>query len=127
VTSEQTAHAMPAAVSAKEMAWIPGGSFAMGSDDHYPEESPTHRVTVDGFWMDRHTLTNAEFARFARKTGYVTVAERAPNPADYPSAKPDMLIPPRPCSAPAAPGRPSQPRQLVDLCARGRTATACTT
>jgi formylglycine-generating enzyme required for sulfatase activity len=54
----------------------------MGSDRRYPEEAPAHRVTVDGFWIDRHTVTNAEFARFVRKTGYLTVAERAPDPAD---------------------------------------------
>jgi formylglycine-generating enzyme required for sulfatase activity len=73
--------------------WIPGGSYLMGSDHHYPEEAPAHRVTVDGFWIDRHTVTNAEFARFVRKTGHVTVAERAPDPADYPGARPDMLVP----------------------------------
>jgi formylglycine-generating enzyme required for sulfatase activity len=73
--------------------WIAGGTFLMGSDDHYPEEAPAHRVTVGGFWIDRHTVTNAEFARFVRKTGYVTLAERAPDPADYPGANPDLLIP----------------------------------
>ena len=74
------------------MVWIPGGSFLMGSDHHYPEEAPAHRVTVDGFWIDRHTVTNAEFARFVRKTGHVTVAERAPDPADYPGARPESLV-----------------------------------
>ena len=44
------------------MAWIPGGAFLMGSDRHYPEEAPAHKVTVEGFWIDRHTVTNAEFA-----------------------------------------------------------------
>jgi sulfatase modifying factor 1 len=62
VTSGQTDHALPAAGSAKEMAWIPGGAFLMGSDQHYPEEAPAHRITVDGLWMDRHPVTNAEFA-----------------------------------------------------------------
>ena len=75
------------------MVWIPGGTFLMGSDHHYPEEAPAHRVTVDGFWIDRHTVTNAEFARFVRKTGHVTVAERAPDPADYPGARPESLVP----------------------------------
>jgi formylglycine-generating enzyme required for sulfatase activity len=65
----------------------------MGSDDHYPEEAPAHKVSVDGFWIDRHTVTNAEFARFVRKTGHVTVAERAPDPADYPGARPELLVP----------------------------------
>ncbi len=68
------------------MMWIPGGSFLMGSDDHYPEEAPAHQVSVGGFWIDRHTVTNAEFARFVHKTGHVTVAEQAPDPA--PSAPP---------------------------------------
>src|SRR5215213_1428354 len=67
-----------------EMVWVPGGAFLMGSDHHCPEEAPAHQVTVDGFWIDRHTVTNAEFARFVRKTGHVTVAERAPDPADHP-------------------------------------------
>jgi formylglycine-generating enzyme len=75
------------------MVWIPGGTFLMGSDHHYPEEAPAHKVTVDGFWIDRHAVTNAEFARFVRKTGYVTVAEQAPNPADYPGARPELLLP----------------------------------
>ncbi len=72
---------------------IPGGSFLMGSDHHYPEERPTHRVTVSPFWMDRTTVTNAEFARFVAATGYVTVAERPLDPAAYPGAKPGMLDP----------------------------------
>ena len=75
------------------MVWIPGGAFRMGSDAHYPEEAPVREVTVGAFWMDRHAVTNREFDRFVRKTGYVTVAERAPDPAAYPGAKPDMLIP----------------------------------
>jgi sulfatase modifying factor 1 len=76
-----------------DMVWIPGGSFLMGSDRHYPEEAPVHQVTVDGFWIDRYTVTNREFARFVAKTGHVTVAEQAPDPADYPGAKPELLVP----------------------------------
>jgi len=75
------------------MAWIPGGTFRMGSDSHYPEEAPAHNVTVDGFWMGRHTVTNADFKRFVDATGYVTAAERPANPEDYPGAKPEMLVP----------------------------------
>lgn len=75
------------------MVWIPGGTFAMGSADHYPEEAPVHEATVTGFWMDPHTVTNREFARFVKETGHVTVAERAPDPADYPDAEPDKLVP----------------------------------
>jgi sulfatase modifying factor 1 len=76
-----------------DMIWIPGGTFLMGSDHHYPEEAPAHKVAVDGFWIDRHPVTNAEFARFVRKTGHVTLAEQAPDPADYPGARPELLVP----------------------------------
>ena len=75
------------------MAWIEGGNFLMGSDRHYPEETPVHRVTVDGFWIDVTPVTNAEFGRFVEATGYVTVAEHPADPKDYPGAKPEMLAP----------------------------------
>jgi formylglycine-generating enzyme len=75
------------------MLWIPGGTFRMGSEDFYPEEGPVHEVSVDGFWMDRHIVTNEQFASFIADTGYVTVAERALNPADFPGAPPDNLVP----------------------------------
>ena len=74
-----------------DMVWIPGGTFRMGSDRHYPEERPSHRVSVDGFWMDRYPVTNARFERFIRAAGHVTFAEIPPNPADYPGALPHML------------------------------------
>ena len=72
------------------MQWIPGGTFRMGSDDHYPEERPVHEVTVDGFWMDDHQVTVREFRRFLKETGHVTVAERPLEPADYPDADPGV-------------------------------------
>jgi formylglycine-generating enzyme required for sulfatase activity len=75
------------------MAWIPGGTFLMGSDRHYPEEAPAHRVSIGAFWMDRHAVTNADFKRFVEGTGYVTSAERPANAADYPGAKPELLAP----------------------------------
>ena len=59
----------PGPAPAPGMRWIPGGTFAMGSDDFYPEERPVHRVAVDGFWMDEHPVTAAEFRRFVRETG----------------------------------------------------------
>jgi formylglycine-generating enzyme len=83
----------PRADQRRAMAWIPGGTFRMGSADFYPEERPVHRVTVDGFWMDRHPVTVAEFRRFVRATRYVTVAERPLAPADYPDADPALLVP----------------------------------
>jgi len=73
------------------MAWIPGATFRMGSDKHYPEEAPVHRVTVDGFWIDRMPVTNREFRKFVNVTGYVTFAEIKPDPKDYPGALPHML------------------------------------
>jgi formylglycine-generating enzyme required for sulfatase activity len=75
------------------MVWIPGGTFLMGSNDFYPEERPVHRVRVDGFWMDEHPVTNAAFRRFVKATGYRTVAERPPDPADYPETDPALLVP----------------------------------
>ena len=65
----------------------------MGSDDHYPEEAPVHLVAVDEFWIDRHPVTNRRFAAFVRASGYVTGAEIAPDPKDYPGALPDLLKP----------------------------------
>jgi formylglycine-generating enzyme required for sulfatase activity len=73
------------------MLWIPGGTFRMGSDHHYPEEKPAHRVTVDGFWMDATPVTNAQFRAFVEATGHVTFCELVPDAADYPGALPEML------------------------------------
>jgi formylglycine-generating enzyme required for sulfatase activity len=73
------------------MVFIPGGTFRMGSDRHYPEEAPAHRVTVDGFWIDRYPITNRQFREFVRATGHVTFAEVAPDPAAYPGTLPHML------------------------------------
>ena len=73
------------------MVWIPGGTFVMGSDRHYPEEAPAHRVHVDGFWIDRTPVTNAQFRSFVAATGYVTFAQIAPDAKDYPGALPHML------------------------------------
>jgi formylglycine-generating enzyme len=84
--------APPGTPPAAGMVWVPGGTFAMGSDDHYPEEAPAHAVAVGGFWIDRCTVTNDDFARFVRATGHVTVAERAHDAADYPGARPDLLV-----------------------------------
>ena len=77
----------------KDMVWIPGGIFKMGSEHFYPEERPVQEVCVDGFWMDRHTVTNDQFARFVASTGYVTLAERIPDAKDYPGAPPETLVP----------------------------------
>ena len=80
-------------MNAKGMARIPPGEFLMGSDDFYPEEGPIHRVGVDGFLVDVHPVTVAEFRRFVKATGHVTVAERPPDPSQYPDADPEVLVP----------------------------------
>jgi sulfatase modifying factor 1 len=73
------------------MLYVPGGTYRMGSDRHYPEEAPIHRVTVDGFGMDRTPVTNRQFRKFVNATGYLTFAEIAPEAKDYPGALPRML------------------------------------
>ena len=77
----------------RDMVPIPGGEFLMGSERFYPEERPARRVAVDGFWIDRGPVTVAEFRRFVEATGYVTVAERPLDPADFPGADPALLVP----------------------------------
>jgi len=74
-----------------DVVFIPGGTFRMGSDTHYPEEAPAHDVSVDDFWIDRTPVTNKQFRKFVNETGYVTVAEVKPTAADYSGALPHML------------------------------------
>jgi formylglycine-generating enzyme len=85
------------------MVWIPGGEFSMGSNGKSDGKSccspatvadalPIHRVYVDGFWMDSTDVTNAEFAKFVKETGYVTIAERAPTKEEFPTAPPENLV-----------------------------------
>lgn len=78
-----------------DLLWLAGGTFMMGSDRHYPEEAPAHAATVDGFWIEKHPVTNEQFSRFAHDTGYVTLAERTPRAEDYPGATPETLLPDR--------------------------------
>jgi formylglycine-generating enzyme required for sulfatase activity len=75
------------------MVWIPGGPFRMGSDEHYPEEAPAQPASVDGFWMDRCPVTNRDFEAFVQATGHRTVAEVAPDPAQYPGGKRELMNP----------------------------------
>lgn len=88
-----TAGAVAAAEAPPGMVWIPAGTFLMGSDDGAADEQPVHEVELDGFWMDVHEVTNAQFRAFTDATGYVTVAERKPSAADFPGAAPDELVP----------------------------------
>ncbi|MFE4469018.1 formylglycine-generating enzyme family protein [Leifsonia sp. NPDC056824] len=75
------------------MVRIDGGTFRMGSDEFYPDEQPVHERTVAGYFIDRYAVTNADFARFVDATGYVTVAERPMDPADYPGVAAEDLVP----------------------------------
>ena len=72
-----------AAPPAPGMVWIPGGTFRMGSDRHYPEEAPAHRVTVGPFWIDRTPVSNRQFRKFVNETGHVTLAELPPDAKEY--------------------------------------------
>src|SRR5581483_5771916 len=88
--------------SPQGMTWIPGGEFSMGAQDPPDmdevgmkatvDSRPIHRVYVDGFYMDKTDVTNAEFAKFVKATGYVTVAERTPRAEDFPGAPPENLV-----------------------------------
>ena len=106
-TELQTGVRVPETPSHPGMVQLPGGTFRMGSDRHYPEEAPVHRVTVGPFWIDLTPVTNRQFRQFIEATGYITVAELAPDPKDYPGALPNML---KPGSLVFAP-----PRHPVDL------------
>jgi formylglycine-generating enzyme len=76
------------------MVWIRGGEFQMGSEEgSFGDARPVHKVKVDGFWADRTEVTNAQFSRFVAATRYLTVAERKPDPKDFPGAPPEMLVP----------------------------------
>jgi sulfatase modifying factor 1 len=75
------------------MAFIPRGTFQMGSNYHYAEELSVHDESVGPFWIDRTPVTNRQFRQFVEATSYVTVAEVPPDPKDYPGALPKMLKP----------------------------------
>jgi sulfatase modifying factor 1 len=76
-----------------ELVELPGGAYRMGSTQFYPEEAPVHTATVGPYAVERHPVTNAQFAEFVADTGYVTVAEQPPDPALYPGAAPQDLVP----------------------------------
>ncbi|MDI7861628.1 formylglycine-generating enzyme family protein [Rhizobiaceae bacterium n13] len=88
---QETSSAPSAEHAGRDLVWIPGKTYMMGSERHYPEEAPVHPVTVDGFWIDTTPVTNRQFAEFVKATGHVTMAEKAPDPKDYPGAIPEML------------------------------------
>jgi formylglycine-generating enzyme len=85
--------APPPGPAPEGMVWIPGGEFWMGSDEpEFTDARPWHRVYVDGFWMDKTEVTNEQFARFVKATGYVTIAEQTPKREDFPDAPPENLV-----------------------------------
>ncbi|MFT5351237.1 MAG: sulfatase modifying factor 1, partial [Gammaproteobacteria bacterium] len=77
----------------EDMVWLEGGKFSMGSSDFYPEEGPIKDIEVEGFWIDKYEVTNAQFEQFVDATGYITVAEQQLNPADFPGIPADQLKP----------------------------------
>ena len=88
-------------IEEKEMVWIPGGTFYMGTDEKcesmcqiggLTSDCKVHQVYVDGFWMDEHEVTNAQFEAFVKATGYKTIAEITPTSAEFPDALPEMLV-----------------------------------
>jgi len=91
IAESKTAHSFLGSDDAP-MVYIEGGSFQMGSDD-FEDATPVHEVSVDGFWMDEHEVTNAQFARFVSATGYQTIAERPLDPKDFPNVPLDALQP----------------------------------
>jgi formylglycine-generating enzyme len=78
---------------AGEMLWLPGAPHRVGSDEHHAEEGPSRRVAVDGFWIDTYEVTNERFAAFVSDTAYRTLAERPLDPADFPGAPAENLVP----------------------------------
>ncbi len=83
----------PPSPAPEGMVWVPGGAFWMGCDDcDMPDALPVHLVTVDGFWMDATPVTNAQFQKFVEATGYKTIAERAPDPKDFPGVPKEKLV-----------------------------------
>jgi formylglycine-generating enzyme len=85
-------HVVPDRVVTNQMVWIQGGTFWMGSEEG-PDERPRRQVTVDGFWMDRTEVTNAQFEEFVKATGYTTIAEQKPDPKDFPGVPLENLVP----------------------------------
>lgn len=75
------------------MVYVPGGTVSIGDDTTLPEEAPRHSVEVSPLFFDVHEVTNNQYAEFVEATGYVTVAERVPDPADFPGADPALLVP----------------------------------
>ncbi|WP_310391817.1 formylglycine-generating enzyme family protein [Hymenobacter sp.] len=84
---------VPAEPSPVKMVYLKGGTFSMGAvDAAFPDAQPVHQVSIQGFWMDEHEVTNQEYGRFVAATGYQTVAERPLNPDDFPGVPVEKLV-----------------------------------
>lgn len=75
-----------------DMVWIPSGTYRRGSESGQGDERPVREISISGIWMDKTEVTNEQFGEFVRETGYVTVAERKPDPAQFPGADPSLLV-----------------------------------
>lgn len=88
--------------STEGMIWIAPTKFVMGSSNpkDLKNEQPAHPVKLDGFWIDQHEVTNAQFRKFVDATGYVTTAEIKPDweemkksvPPGTPKPPDDVLV-----------------------------------
>jgi formylglycine-generating enzyme required for sulfatase activity len=112
--------AQPPGATPESMVWVPGGWFWMGSDEEYPlDVGPTHKVYVDGFWMGKFEVTNAEWAQFVKATGYKTYCERPLDPTDFPKKKAEWIKKKPACAPvftpPDGPVPLDDPRQWWDL------------
>jgi formylglycine-generating enzyme len=93
-TTAASADQNPGGEAPEGMVWVSGGEFFMGADDpSMADAKPVHEVRVSGFWMDRTEITNRQFARFVKATGYLTIAERKPDAKDFPDAPLEKLVP----------------------------------
>ncbi len=92
VVTNAGATASSGVFSTNGMIWISGGAFMMGAKAGQNDEQPVHEVAVDGFWMDRYEVTNEQFAEFVKATAYVTIAERKPDPKDFPGVPLENLV-----------------------------------
>ncbi len=91
IKKQRDATAAASSLLTGDMIWIVPGKFIMGANDGQNDEQPLHDVKIDGFWMDKTEVTNGQFAHFVEATGYVTVAERNPDPKDFPGVPVENL------------------------------------
>jgi len=81
VSGKDSFNFLPGKLSHEGMVFISGGEFMAGAfgDEGRADEYPRHKVQVSGFWMDQTEVTNNQFSKFIKETGYITTAEQVPN------------------------------------------------